>query len=32
MGTPLFNLQYQSDPSGMGGSVFGRVPDLLEKP
>ena len=24
MGTPLFNLQYQNDPSGMGGNIFRR--------
>lgn len=24
MGTPLFNLQFQNDPSGMGGNIFQR--------
>jgi hypothetical protein len=24
MGTPLFNLQFQNDPSGMGGNIFRR--------
>lgn len=24
MGSPLFNLQYQNDPSGMGGNIFRR--------